>query len=1351
MLAFLCSWPEARGASPAVWFFASAAVAQAGGTGGDPQAESAQLLGQARRAIKDQQFEQADKLIAQAEKLGVQYDAFQTRFGDTPQSLRKLLADERSRAGGGAAKPSSLFPPLFGGAKPLTPPGAPPAEPFASTGVVPAAAAGQQNREDAVNLITDSGKARALALVRDGRAALARGETLAAVTSYQKALALKAQFAPNEDSPARLADELTKAGVNLARYAPPVNADPTAPFRLSPADINPADERLPLLPNATAGPPAAAQQNPVPASPFALPAETNPLSGSPAFATPADSPFKMPGDAPVAGVERLPVPDVSKKGEAERLATAARFALAKGDLTKAQALAAQAEQLGVPDEAFGPGEVRPWQVSNEVNAQLARRQGVTPAGGAQAEPKYPVAQGVFDPSKNIGGVVTASSQQPLLDPPAVPAPAPAAPLNPVAAPAPAPAPAAAPGFVAPFAAPAAPAPSGNAQAAYDEGLRFLDKGDTASALAKFREANRQADQLDPEIKRQLRDKLTYLQAAPPAAPVSPVASQQPGAEAQPVQLERVDAQQDLLRQKLQREILNEKAAAEKLAQTDPRAALGNMQKLRDRIAATDAPPASRKVMLTSVDSMIRELETYISANKGNIENSERNRAILEERARNQELTIEMQNKLADMVEQFNKLLEEERFMEAEVIAKQAREMAPDYPVVTVMVEKARLVGSLIRGNRIRERSANGFSQALESVDESGIPFDDREPFVFNARRWSELTRRRKGLIDGKQKMSTAEQDIYQSLSKTVQVQFENRPLAEVLDMLAQMTGVNLYIDSQGLHAEAVSTDDPVTIKLRNPISLRSALDLILQPRGLSYVIQNDVLRITSRQTRDTNVYAKVYYVADLVVPIPNFSPTYNMGLAGALRESLNSLSQMRLGGFGAGLAGGPAPLTTAGVDANQNTAVNPTVLGQQALNGGGSMMHMNASSRSSIPAGPGGLGGGPTADFGPLIDLITSTIEPDSWQEVGGPGSIEGFETNLSLVVAQRQDIHEKIADLLEQLRRLQDLQVTIEVRFITVSDRFFERIGIDFDFDIDDNTGLNNRLDLLPNGDRNGNFDDQGKSYSFGLLNTDTPTTDLDYQFRQGGFSIQPQFGGFDAGSAANFGFAILSDIEVFFLLQAAQGDDRTNVLQAPKVTLFNGQSATVIDSSFRPFVTSVVPVVGDFAAAYQPVVVVLSEGTMMNVQAVVSADRRYVRLTLVPFFSQIGDVDTFTFEGEVTTNTGTTIQDPANPDGTVRNGETRTVRGTTVQLPTLATTTVTTTVSVPDGGTVLLGGIKRLREGRGERGVPLLSKVPYVSRLFKNVAIGRDAQSLMLMVTPRIIIQEEEEEKLGIESEQN
>ncbi|MEM9646074.1 MAG: hypothetical protein AAF989_13885, partial [Planctomycetota bacterium] len=150
-------------------------------------------------------------------------------------------------------------------------------------------------------------------------------------------------------------------------------------------------------------------------------------------------------------------------------------------------------------------------------------------------------------------------------------------------------------------------------------------------------------------------------------------------------------------------------------------------------------------------------------------------------------------------------------------------------------------------------------------------------------------------------------------------------------------------------------------------------------------------------------------------------------------------------------------------------------------------------------------------------------------------------------------------------------------------------------------------------------------------------------------------------------------------------------------------------------------------------------------QVQGVVSDDKRYVRLTLVPFFSQIGDVDTFTFEGRRTTSRTLTDQEDVNGDGTIDETDTDVesdvIEGTTVQLPTFASTSVSTTVSVPDGGTIMLGGIKRLSENRTERGTPFLSKIPYVNRLFRNVGIGRESTSLMLMVTPRIIIEEEEE----------
>ena len=42
--------------------------------------------------------------------------------------------------------------------------------------------------------------------------------------------------------------------------------------------------------------------------------------------------------------------------------------------------------------------------------------------------------------------------------------------------------------------------------------------------------------------------------------------------------------------------------------------------------------------------------------------------------------------------------------------------------------------------------------------------------------------------------------------------------------------------------------------------------------------------------------------------------------------------------------------------------------------------------------GRGGRGGGVVADFDSLIELITTTISPQTWDEVGGPGSISSFD-----------------------------------------------------------------------------------------------------------------------------------------------------------------------------------------------------------------------------------------------------------------------------------------------------------------------------------------------------------------------
>ncbi len=75
--------------------------------------------------------------------------------------------------------------------------------------------------------------------------------------------------------------------------------------------------------------------------------------------------------------------------------------------------------------------------------------------------------------------------------------------------------------------------------------------------------------------------------------------------------------------------------------------------------------------------------------------------------------------------------------------------------------------------------------------------------------------------------------------------------------------------------------------------------------------------------------------------------------------------------------------------------------------------------------------------------------------------------------------------------------------------------------------------------------------------------------------------------------------------LLDIIQSDSKANVLQAPKVTVCSGQFGSIIDVSQSPFVTSVLPVEGDFAVAYQPFIQIFNEGTDIKFKATLLQDR--------------------------------------------------------------------------------------------------------------------------------------------------
>ena len=1002
----------------------------------------------------------------------------------------------------------------------------------------------------------------------------------------------------------------------------------------------------------------------------------------------------MPGANRVPGSNSV----ITAKREALRLIAVGRATLDQGDTAGALRLARQAQAMNVPESAFAAGEPRVWQFvldaesaarrAGTMDSQIALAGGQTAPGGNEADF---IKQMLFDQNAaaaQAGGGAIAQVQ------------ALGAPI-----------------------APPAPAPAGGSDPSqlYKNGLQALQSGDQETARKLFIEAWKYEGQLDLATRSALKDKLTLLQ---------PTRLPRPNAQESMAAIDQVDAETKERTQRLYREITAEMAKAAEIKESSPLDALDNLNRLRRRVDGSNVDETSKRTLARMVDRELEKQKQYVEINRAEIELELQNEAIRTGLATDAAREAQIDEEISELVNTFNDLIREKRYPEAEVVAKQVGDLKPGSTIATTMFHKSRFGTRDQIMRDIQSGKEEVFYKGLEQVemaasDSAGL--DDNQPMTFgrDPQTWLEMARRRSrdtGSLYG----TVQEQKLKQQLTTPVNVQYRNRPLGEVIEDLKKVTGIPIVMNQRAMEAVRVQPDQPVTLDLQNPIELKSALNLILEPLDLGYEIKDEVLQITSAEAKRANVETRVYKVADLVTPIPNFTSSYEDGLAGALRAAYQMTNpQMNVQMMPVSMT----DLATRQANALQPSKMSPNMLGQYSPMGS-----QGGFGPQNTPNGT--AGGGAFADFDSLMNLIETTVVPDTWEALGGNSTMAPYPQNLSLIISTTSDVHDQIVDLIESLRSLQNLQITIEVRFITLSDTFFEQIGVDFNVSFDDN------VTQLPS-------DDAGPSVTVGFDGiSGLPTTDLDIKFNNGSFGVVPAFGAPDPGALSSIGFAILSDIEAFFFLQAAQGDERTNVMQAPKVTLFDGQIATIADQSQRPFVTSITPVVGDFAVAQQPVIVVLNEGTQLNVQGIVSDDKRFVRLTLVPFFSQIGDVDTFTFEGTRTTRRSSREEEDTNGDGVVNeldavdtDDEEEIVSGSTVQLPTFAFTQVSTTVSVPDGGTILLGGIKRLSEGRTERGVPILSKIPYVSRLFRNVAVGRDASSLMLMVTPRIIIQEEEE----------
>jgi hypothetical protein len=246
---------------------------------------------------------------------------------------------------------------------------------------------------------------------------------------------------------------------------------------------------------------------------------------------------------------------------------------------------------------------------------------------------------------------------------------------------------------------------------------------------------------------------------------------------------------------------------------------------------------------------------------------------------------------------------------------------------------AELVMNARRQELDRRRAVAG---VYRDVEQSAMPANGEVEFPKD---WKQRTKGRSAGVP----LTATEKAIMKALGDSITVDFKNSKLEDVIDYFRTVTGVSFNVDKEALKDVEASYDSPVTFTGKG-MALRTALRLILSGLGMTYVVKDQAILVTSVQRAREMMVVRSYYIGDL--------------LAGS------ALSRTP------GILPNGLPYAPFSPAAQQLQAV----------------------------------GMAETAKM--IIDMIQTSVDPQSWQANGGPGTIVFHAPSMSVIVKQSAEVH---------------------------------------------------------------------------------------------------------------------------------------------------------------------------------------------------------------------------------------------------------------------------------------------------------------------------------------------------------
>ena len=710
--------------------------------------------------------------------------------------------------------------------------------------------------------------------------------------------------------------------------------------------------------------------------------------------------------------------------------------------------------------------------------------------------------------------------------------------------------------------------------------------------------------------------------------------------------------------------------------------------------------------------------------------------------------LERGRRIKDLISRATELTEMHNWRESLQILTEIKDLEPDNIYASAQIP---LIREYLRADTKRKL---GDSINNESVKIRIDTLDSETPWHELVRwptDWKEITARSEEFSAVTSNISVDNRKVRHKLSMHIPVELDGLSFQETINYIRSLSGLQIYVNWKAIGEELPEPKEvELSLKLSD-VTVEKALEFILDDAGggtakLGFIVENGVVRITTMGKINSKKFPQVYDVTDLLFRREDtIGPRVDVDSIG---EGLERSTQA-LGVDGAGGGGG----------------------------GGGDTQSLFES-------------GG--AEEGNEDEAMTASEKVEQLREVIQAGINKGEEeTGITIqsisgnfVINTTASKHKEISAILSKLREQLNIAISIEARFITVSNSFLNHIG--FDIDVAFNLGSFDpdypASQVVPQADPNNEpwyyAPVAGTQYGRTVAAGDTLWTQepistsgrwsetgnvgasklsrIETNNRTGGplsfvrgimgekTHISQGISNVINGPGSSVMATYLDDVQVNMMIEATKADRKSRLLSSPRITLLNGQRSYVSVAEQQAFVSGLQPIVSNNTSAVAPIIEYAPSGTMLDVAAWVTHDRRYVKMMLRPQVVNLLEIAFST----VSVSAGVGL---SGSDGQGGSSTTMLGAGATLGLPRMRLEQLETAVSVPDGGTILLGGQKLSANVKREMGLPILSEVPVLNRAFENKGELRDEETLLIMVKPTIIIVKDLEKDPSLRREEN